>query len=166
MNSVKVGLSVLFLMEKTYCYFQVQQAWVFVFCALYVANNVKFIMFKLWFSSSSVIIPQGYCKDVVTLFMLNRLIAILIYSTVLPKDNCSQKSKCQKYFLYLLPWLYLISVNTTHDFIQQSPELRFCAGSNLARGVSMHCNGENLWRQSRLETRFNVFCPSTCRKQN
>ena len=32
-------------------------------------------------------------------------------------------------------------------------ELRFCAGSNPARGVSDICDGENLWQWFRLEIR-------------
>ena len=35
------------------------------------------------------------------------------------------------------------------------PELRFCAGSNLAFGMSEICDGENFWRWSRLEIRLN-----------
>ena len=38
------------------------------------------------------------------------------------------------------------------------PELRFCAGSNLARGMSEIRDDEDLWQWSRLEIRLNVFC--------
>ena len=41
------------------------------------------------------------------------------------------------------------------------PELRFCAGSRPARGVSEIRNGENLWQWSRLEIRLNAFRRST-----
>ena len=36
-------------------------------------------------------------------------------------------------------------------------ELRFCAGSNPARGVSEIRDGENLWQWSRLEIKLNAF---------
>ena len=42
-----------------------------------------------------------------------------------------------------------------------NPELRFCAGSNPARGVSEIRDGEDLWQWSRLEIRLNVFRRST-----
>ena len=58
-----------------------------------------------------------------------------------------------------------------HNFIHKSywtaelhwskPELRFCAGSNPARGVSEIRDGEDLWQWSRLEIRLNAFRRST-----
>ena len=41
------------------------------------------------------------------------------------------------------------------------PELRFCAGSSHARGVSDIRNGQNLWQWSLLEIRLNAFRWST-----
>ena len=41
------------------------------------------------------------------------------------------------------------------------PELRFCAGSNPARGVSEIRDGEDLWQWSRLEIRLSTFHRST-----
>ena len=41
------------------------------------------------------------------------------------------------------------------------PELRFCAGSNPARGMSEICDGEDLWQWSRLEIRLSAFCGSS-----
>ena len=41
------------------------------------------------------------------------------------------------------------------------PELRFCAGSNPARGVSELRDGEDLWQCFLLEIRLNVFCRAT-----
>lgn len=41
-----------------------------------------------------------------------------------------------------------------------NPELRFCAGSNAACGVSEIYDGENFWQCSWLEINFVNFCPS------
>ena len=41
------------------------------------------------------------------------------------------------------------------------PELRFCAGSNPAHGVSEIRDGEDLWQCSLLEIRINAFRRST-----
>ena len=40
-------------------------------------------------------------------------------------------------------------------------ELRFCAGSNPARGVSEIRDGKDLWQWSRLEIRLNTILRST-----
>ena len=46
------------------------------------------------------------------------------------------------------------------------PELRFCSGSNPARGVLEIWDDEDLWQWSRLEIRMNAFRRSTIpRKQ-
>ena len=45
------------------------------------------------------------------------------------------------------------------------PELRSCAGSNPARGVSEIRDGEDLWQWSRLEIRLNAFRRSTIRQK-
>ena len=42
---------------------------------------------------------------------------------------------------------------TTAQLHSINSELRFCAGSSPARGVSDICDGENLWQWSRLEIR-------------
>ena len=47
---------------------------------------------------------------------------------------------------------------TTAQLCLSNPELRFCAGSNSAHGVSEICDSENLWQWSRLKIRLNVFC--------
>ena len=41
------------------------------------------------------------------------------------------------------------------------PELRFCTGSNPARGVSEIRDGEDFWQLSRLEIGLNAFLRST-----
>ena len=50
-------------------------------------------------------------------------------------------------------WRHGVVVITTAKFHSTKPELRFYTGSNPTRGVSEICNGENLWRWSRLEIR-------------
>ena len=52
-------------------------------------------------------------------------------------------------------------VITTVHLHSAKPELRFCASSNPAHGVSEICNGENLWQWSWLEIRLNTFHWST-----
>ena len=146
---MKVGLSALFLKGKTYCYFQVQQVWVWsVKCFVHhmLQDNVKFIKPKPWFSSSSVMIRHGLRKDVVTLFILNRNTQYFTISEGTPKMIFVRNLSARNifyicYLAYILYWLTL-----PHNFIQQSIELRFCAGSKLAYGVPVHCNGVNLWR--------------------
>ena len=46
------------------------------------------------------------------------------------------------------------------------PELRFCAGSNPAGGISETWDGENLWQWYRLEIRLNAPCHSTIPQKN
>ena len=50
---------------------------------------------------------------------------------------------------------------TTAQLHSTKPELRFCAGSNPARGVTKIRDGEDLWQWSRLEIRLNAFRRST-----
>ena len=57
--------------------------------------------------------------------------------------------------------LLLVVVITTAQLHSSKPELRFCAGSNPARGVSDICDGEDLWQWSRIEIRLNAFRRST-----
>ena len=52
-------------------------------------------------------------------------------------------------------------VITTAQLHSTKPELRFCAGSNPAHGVSEIRDGEDLWQWSRLEIRLNAFRRST-----
>ena len=54
-----------------------------------------------------------------------------------------------------------VVVITTVQLHSTKPELRFCAGSNPARGVSEIRDGEDLWQWSRLEIRLNTFRRST-----
>ena len=48
--------------------------------------------------------------------------------------------------------VYLVVI-TTAQLHSTKSELRFCAGSNPACGVSEICDSENLWQWSRLEIR-------------
>ena len=54
-----------------------------------------------------------------------------------------------------------VVVITTAQRHPTKPELRFCAGSNHARGLSEIRDGEDLWQWSRLEIRLNAFRRST-----
>ena len=57
--------------------------------------------------------------------------------------------------------LFTVAIITTAQLNSTKPELRFCAGSNPARGVSEIRDGEDLWQWSRLEIRLNAFHRST-----
>ena len=52
-------------------------------------------------------------------------------------------------------------VITTAQLHSTKPQLRFCAGSNLACSVLEIHDGEDLWQWSQLEIRLNAFCRST-----
>ena len=54
-----------------------------------------------------------------------------------------------------------VVVITTAQLNSTKPELRFCASSNPARGVSEIRGGEDLWQWSRLEIKLNAFRRST-----
>ena len=54
-----------------------------------------------------------------------------------------------------------VVVITTAQLHSTKPEIRFCAGSNPARGVSEIRDGEDLWQWSRLKIRLNAFRRST-----
>ena len=56
---------------------------------------------------------------------------------------------------------YGVVVVTTAQLHSTKPGLRFCTGSNPARGVSEIRDGENLWQWSQLEIRLNTFRRST-----
>ena len=58
-------------------------------------------------------------------------------------------------------WGCGVVVITTAQDHSTKPELRFCAGSYPARGVSEIRDGEDLWQWSRLEIRLNAFRRST-----
>ena len=55
-------------------------------------------------------------------------------------------------------WRLGVVVIPTAQFHSTKRELRFCAGSNHAPGVSEICDGEDLWQWSQLE--LNAFCRS------
>ena len=58
-------------------------------------------------------------------------------------------------------WRRRVVVITTAKLHSTKPELRFCAGSNPAHGVSEFCDVEDLWEWSWLEIRLNAFRWST-----
>ena len=62
---------------------------------------------------------------------------------------------------YTRLWRRGVVVITTAQLHSTKPELRFCAGSNRASGVSEIRDGEGLWQWSRLEIRLKAFCRST-----
>ena len=63
--------------------------------------------------------------------------------------------------LLMAPWCSLwrcgVVISTTAQLYSTKPELRFCAGSNPACGMSEICDGEDLWQWSQLEIRLNTF---------
>ena len=54
-----------------------------------------------------------------------------------------------------------VVVITTAQLHSTKPELRFCASSSSANGVSEIHNGEDLWQWSQLEIKLYAFCQST-----
>ena len=58
-------------------------------------------------------------------------------------------------------WRHGVVVITTAQLHLTEPELRFCAGSNPARGVSEIRANVDLWQWSRVEIRLNAFRLST-----
>ena len=58
-------------------------------------------------------------------------------------------------------WRRGVVVITTAQLHSTKPELRFCAGSNPARGVPENRDGEDLWQWSQLEIRLNALRRST-----
>ena len=60
-----------------------------------------------------------------------------------------------------ISWRRGAVVVTTVQLYSTKSELRFCAGSKPARGVSEIWDGEDLWQWSRLEIRLNTFSQST-----
>ena len=56
-------------------------------------------------------------------------------------------------------------VITTTQLYSTKPELRFCAGSSPACGVSEIRDGQDLWQWSRLEIRLNAL-PQPYHKNN
>ena len=60
-----------------------------------------------------------------------------------------------------------MSLSLTAQLQSTKPELRFCAGSNLACGmVEIYCDGEYLWQWTQLEIRLNAFHQSTISQNN
>ena len=58
-------------------------------------------------------------------------------------------------------WRLGVVAITAAQLHSTKSKLRFCAGSNLARGLSEIRDGEDLWQWSRLEIRLNAFRRST-----
>ena len=71
------------------------------------------------------------------------------------KKNCTDPGQL------LWDWPVNEDINITAQLHSTKPELRFCAGSNPARGMSEIHDGEDLWQWSRLEIRLNAFRRST-----
>ena len=62
---------------------------------------------------------------------------------------------------WILDWYCCVVVITTAQLHSTKSELRFCAGSNSACGVSRIWDGEDLWQGFLLKIRLNAFCQST-----
>ena len=74
--------------------------------------------------------------------------------------NSFSKGSQSFHFLELIKRRVVVVI-TTAQLHPTNPELRFCADSNPARGVSEICNGEDLWQWSGLKIRLNAFRRST-----
>ena len=72
------------------------------------------------------------------------------FKSHIPIQSCSFANKNKAYG----------NLNWTNNHLAKL-KLRYCAGSNPARGVSEIRNGEDLWQCSRLEIRLQVFCQPT-----
>ena len=83
---------------------------------------------------------------------------------IFPMSHCFRawsKKNLKVYYVIISMWRRGVVVITTAQLHSTKPELRFCAGSNLPRGVSEIRDGEDLWQWSRLELRLNAFRRST-----
>ena len=58
-------------------------------------------------------------------------------------------------------YIWGVMVITTAQLHSTKSELKFCTGSNPARGVSEIRDSEDLWQSSQLKIRLNTFHPST-----
>ena len=65
-----------------------------------------------------------------------------------------------------MPWRHGVVAITAAELDSTKPELRFCAGSSPARGVSEIRDGEDLRQLSQLEIRLNAFRRSLNHKKN
>ena len=77
---------------------------------------------------------------------------------------CETSIEATDWFIQIGSYKQLVHgvvVITTAQLHSTKPELRFCAGSNPARGVSEIRDGEDLWQWSQLEIRLNAFRQST-----
>ena len=70
-------------------------------------------------------------------------------------------SKSKPYAGAVALWCRAVVVITTAQLHSTKPELMFCAGSNLAHGMSEICGDVDLGQWSWLEIRLNTFCWST-----
>ena len=61
---------------------------------------------------------------------------------IIIKYSCNNSYKTS----YKTLWHHGVVVITTAQLPSTKSELRFCAGSIPARGLSNICNGENLWQ--------------------
>ena len=66
----------------------------------------------------------------------------------------------------LLLWRHGVVVITAAQLHSIKAELRLCAGSNPARGVSEIRHDENLSQWSRLKVKLNAFSQSTVPQNN
>ena len=58
-------------------------------------------------------------------------------------------------------YIWGVMVITTAQLHSTKSELKFCTGSNPARGVLEICDSDDLWQSSQLKIRLNTFRPST-----
>ena len=100
------------------------------------------------------------------LFYQRRFSSVVSFSD--ESNRAWSKNEFQEYYIsYTIFFLNILNWRTTTAQLHSTkPELRFCAGSNPARGVSEIRDGEDLWQWSRLEIRLNTFRRSTIPQNN
>ena len=81
----------------------------------------------------------------------NFLIVFTVFSASLRRSFLSIRSFVSE---CIVKWCRGVVVITTAQLHSTKPELRLCAGSNPAHGVSEIRDGEDLWQWTRLEIRL------------
>ena len=88
----------------------------------------------------------------------------IIFKGLSVAKNCLRPESAplnQNVARYIFLWRRGVVVITTAQLHSTKPELRFCPGSNPARGVLNIRDGDDLWQWSWLEIMLNTFRWST-----
>ena len=131
-------------------------------------KQIKINFFGIWDSNFKIYLQdfaclyfyqfQAVCECFMEIMEYSQITIPLKYRGV--KNRCRRFSNFAKSF-NVAPWCRSVVVFTTAQLHSIKPELRFCAGSKPAWGVSEIRNGEDLWQGPQLEIRLNAFSWST-----